>query len=231
VALLAAIPVGHAQRAPDVRVADIVQAGKIRVGVGLAAAHWATKDSATGEARGVAVDLARALGARLGVPVLIVEYPSPPKVLEGAKDGSWDVGFLGVDPARAVVVDFSSPYLQIDANYVVPAGSAIRNSAEVDQAGVRIAVTRNSVEDFTLTKAITRAQLVRMEATSAGPDTLRAGNAEVWAAPRPSLVQFLDRLPGARILDDRFHATFAAIAVPKGSAARLAYVNEFVAEA
>jgi ABC-type amino acid transport substrate-binding protein len=83
--------ISYAQQAPDPRVADVVQAGRVRVGVGLAAAHWASKDSATGELRGVAVDLARALGARLGVEVLFVEYPSPPGSSTASKSapGTW----------------------------------------------------------------------------------------------------------------------------------------------
>lgn len=223
--------IGYAQKSADPRVADLVQAGRLRVGVGLAAAHWASKDSATGELRGVAVDLARALGARLGLDVVLVEYPSPPRVLDGVKVGAWDIGFMGVDPARAAVVDFSSPYLQIDANYLVPAGSSIRNSAEVDQPGIRIAVSRNSVEDFVLSKMLKRAELVRLETVSAGFNALRGGNAEVLAAPRPGLRQSWAGLPGFRVLEDRFHATFAAIAVPKGQIGLLAYLNEFVEEA
>jgi polar amino acid transport system substrate-binding protein len=177
------------------------------------------------------VDLARALGARLGVEVVLVEYPSPPRVLDGVKVGAWDVGFIGIDPARAAVVDFSSPYLQIDANYLVPAGSSIRNSADVDQPRVRIAVSRNSVEDFVLSKMLKRAELVRLETVSAGFDALRAENAEVLAAPRPGLLQSLARLPGSRLLEDPFHATFAAIAVPKGQAGRLAYISDFIEKA
>ena len=67
----------NAQPVRDPRVADLVQAGKLRAGLGVVAPHWAIKDPATGELRGVAVDLARALAARLGVELVPVEYPSP----------------------------------------------------------------------------------------------------------------------------------------------------------
>jgi polar amino acid transport system substrate-binding protein len=224
-------PALHAQQVQDPRVADLVQAGRVRAGVGVVAAHWASKDPATGELRGVAIDLARALATRLGVELVPVEYPSPPAVLEGLKTGAWDVGFLGVDPARATVVDFSPPYLQIDATYLVPGGSSIHNIADADQPGVRIAVSRNSVEDIVLSRTLKQAELVRSDTVSAGFELLRAGSAGVLAAPRPSLVALSARLPGSRLLEDRFHATFAAIAVPKGQAARLAYVSEFVEEA
>src|SRR5256885_6157481 len=96
----------NAQQADDPRVADIVRTGKVRVGVGVVAPHWAVKDPATGELRGVAIDIARAFAARLGVDFVPVTYPSPPSVLEGLRTDAWDVGFLATDPSRAPLVDF-----------------------------------------------------------------------------------------------------------------------------
>jgi polar amino acid transport system substrate-binding protein len=215
----------------DSRVADLVRAGKLRVGVGVVAPHWAIKDAQTGELRGVAVDIARALAKRIGIELVAVEYPSPPAVLGGLKDNAWDVGFLAVDPSRATVVDFSPPYLQIDATYLVADGSSIRNVTEADQPGVRIAVTSKSVEEIVLSRLLKQAELRSVDTISAGFDLLRAKNAEVLAAPRPALLPLSSRLPDSRVLADRFHAAFGAMAVPKGQTARLAYVAEFVEEA
>ena len=141
------------------------------------------------------------------------------------------MGFLGVDPSRAAVVDFSPPYMQVDATYLVPAGSSIRNIADADQPGVRIAVSRNSVEEIVLSRTVKRAELRGVETMSAGFDLLRAGNADVLAAPRPTALLLSARLPGSRVLEDRFHATFGAMAVPKGQTGRLAYISEFIEEA
>lgn len=221
----------NAQKAADPRVADLVRTGKLRAGIGVVAPHWAVKDPATGELRGVAVDIARALAKRLGTELVVVEYPSPPRVLDGLKDSAWDVGFLGVDPSRAVVVDFSSPYLQIDATYLVPAGSSIRNVADADHPGVRIAVSDKSVEDIVLSGMLRQAELRRVKTVGTGFELLQVGNADVLAAPRPTAVRFSAQKPGFRVLDDRFHATFGAMAVPKGQTGLLAYVNEFVEEA
>jgi polar amino acid transport system substrate-binding protein len=132
--------VATAQPSADARVADLVQAGRLRAGLGVVAPHWAIKDRQTGELRGVAVDIARALAMRIGIEFVPVEYPSPPSVLEGLKVDAWDVGFLAIDPSRAAVADFSPPYLQIDATYLLPDGSSIRNVTDADQPGVRIAV-------------------------------------------------------------------------------------------
>ena len=223
--------VANAQRSTDSRVADLVQAGKLRAGLGIVAPHWAVKDQKTGELRGVAVDLARALASRLGIELVTVEYPSPPAVLEGLKVGAWDVGFLAIDPSRVAMVDFSPPYLQIDATYLVKEGSAIRNVADADQPAMRIAVTRKSVEEIVLSRSLKRAELRGVDTIAAGFELLRAGNADVLAAPRPALLQFSSRLPGSRVLEDRFHVAFGSIAVPKGQTERLAYITEFVEEA
>ena len=215
----------------DSRVADLIRAGKLRAGVGVVAPHWAVKDPQTGELRGVAVDIARALARRIGIELVAVEYPSPPAVLGGLKDSAWDVGFLAIDPSRATVVDFSPPYLQIDATYLVPDGSSIRNVTDADQSGVRIAVTSKSVEEIVLSRSLKRAELRSVDTISVGFDLLRAGNADVLAAPRPALLSLSSRLPGSRVLVDRFHAAFGAMAVPKGQTGRLAYIAEFIEEA
>src|SRR5262249_43073925 len=113
----------EAQRTSDARVADIVQAGKIRVGIH----SFYTKDSRTGELRAVSsgiifLDIARLLGARIGVEVLPIWHPTIPEMLTCVTAGACDVGFMGPDPSRTGV-DFSPPILQLDYTFLVPAGS------------------------------------------------------------------------------------------------------------
>jgi polar amino acid transport system substrate-binding protein len=223
--------VANAQRSTDSRVADLVQAGKLRAGLGVVAPHWAVKDQKTGELRGVAIDVARALATRIGIELVPVEYPSPPSVLEGLTVDAWDVGFLAIDASRAAVVDFSSPYLQVDATYLVPDGSSVRAVTDADRPGIRIAVARKSVEEIVLSRFLKQAELRGVDTISAGIDLLRTRNAEVLATPRPALLQFSARLPGFRVLEDRFHTAFGAIAVPKGQTGRVIYVTEFIEEA
>src|SRR5205807_941203 len=57
VALMASAAIAEAQQAPDSRVADLVQAGKVRVGLGLGVPTLAIKDPATGQVRGPALAL------------------------------------------------------------------------------------------------------------------------------------------------------------------------------
>ena len=108
---------------PAVR-ADLAPTGKLRAGINYGNFILATKDRATGESRGVAVDLLQEVGRRLGVPVEIVAYDSVAVMGDAAPSGAWDIAFLGSDPAREALMSFTAAYLEIDATYLVPAGSA-----------------------------------------------------------------------------------------------------------
>ena len=62
-------------------------------------------------------------------------------------------------------------------------------------------------------------------------DLLRTGHADVMASTRNALLEFSDKLPGSRVLEDHYGANLNRVVVPKGSTERLAYVNDFVEEA
>jgi polar amino acid transport system substrate-binding protein len=226
-----AYPVASARQNSDPRIADLVQAGQIRVGLGLGNHASAMKDPATGEMHGMASDLANALAARVGVPLQIVEYPRPGAVFDGAQSGAWDVTFLVIDPDRTAEAEVSPPYMQSDFTYLVPAGSAIRDVADADQPGISIGVPRGDAVDLSLSRILKQAQLVRAESQAAGIDLLRVGKVDAYAAPRSALLALSAQVPGSHVLPDAFAMTSWAAFVPKGHDERLAYVTAFVEEA
>src|SRR5262245_44112504 len=229
--IAAGMQAATAQQAPDPRVADLVQAGKLRVAVGLGTPALAIKNSTTGELRGPTMELGRALAARIGVVFAPVEYVRPGTILDGLQTNAWDVAFLVIDPVRAEKADFSHPYMQSDFTYLVAEGSPIRSVGDVDQPGVRIAVPRGDASDLRLTPALKHAELVRTESLDAASELLRSGQAHARASPRVVLLAESARLPGSRVLDDRFAVVSYGALVPKGHAGRLAYINQFIADA
>src|SRR5690349_7961163 len=58
--------------------------GKLRVGIQLNNPVQVTKDAATGELKGVAIDLGKDLARRIGVPFSPVGYPSVSALIESA---------------------------------------------------------------------------------------------------------------------------------------------------
>lgn len=220
-----------AQATQDPRVSDIVSAGELRVGLGLGVLIQAVKDPATGELRGAALELARALAARIGVRLVTIEYPRPGAVMDGVRTNAWDVSFLVFDPARTEQVDFSRAFLQSELTYLVAPGSSIHGAADADRPGIRIAVPRGDGSDLYLSRTLKRAELVRTESHAAAVDLLRTGGADAKASPRFVLATESPAVPGSRVLGDGFADISYAAIVPKGQAARLAYVNQFVEDA
>src|SRR5215467_8612900 len=125
--------IADAQQVPDARVADLIRAGKVRIGL---FPPQYTKDPVTGELKSVWVEIARALAARIGVQVVLLEHPTPPKVVECLKAGACDVIFLPFDARAANNGDFSSPFIQIEYTLLVPSGSSIRSVADADRTGI-----------------------------------------------------------------------------------------------
>src|SRR6266536_1150408 len=228
VVLLAVPRIAHTQQAPDPRVADLVRAGKVRIA--LFSGQY-TKDPVTGELKGVWADVARALAARVGVQLVLVEHPTPPKMMECLKVGACDVGFLGCDPARAADVEgCSPPFIEFDYTYLVPAGSPIRSAADAGRLGLRVAVVRAHASTLTLTRAPKQAELLSVDTPESAFELLRTGRVDAWASARQVLVGYSAQLPGSRVLEDRYGVNRAAVVVAKGEAARLAYISEFIEE-
>jgi polar amino acid transport system substrate-binding protein len=212
-------------------VAELAPHGVLRVGINLSNSLLVTGRSVLGDPEGVAPDLARAIAEQLGVPIQLVPFPEPPDFVRTADDDVWDVGLIGADPARAQKIAFTSPYVQVDATYLVPAGSSIKAIAEVDRPGIRIAVTDRAAYDLWLERNIKHAQLVRSDSRTSDLNLFVRDKLEALASLRPDLLDMLPRLPGACILDGQFMAVLQAVGTPRKNAAGAAWLQNFIEKA
>lgn len=209
-------------------ISDLAPTGKLRAAINFANNLLTAKDPATGEPRGIAVDLAGELGRRLGVPVEIVGFDSPGALADAVKTGVWDVGFIGAEPQRAKEITFTPAYLEIEATYLVPAGSPLHNIDDVDREGVRIAVLARSAYELYLSRSLQRARLVPEQGFDSTFQRFVTDRLDALAGIRPQLVTDAAKLPGSRILDGRFTAVQQAVGTPKGRDAGAECLREFV---
>jgi polar amino acid transport system substrate-binding protein len=213
----------------DPRVADLVRAGRIRVGLFL---PQYAKDPATGAANGIYVDVVRALASRIGVELVLVEWRTPAEAVAALNAGDCDLASLGFDPARAPLVGgFSPPFMRTEFTLMLPAGSPIHSIAEADRRGVRIAVVRDHASTLALGRILRHAEQVGVDTPDEAFALLGDARVDAWASVRGLLLQYCRRLSGARVLDQSYGANLPAWVVAKGQEARLAYVSEFVAYA
>ena len=192
---------------PAAPVAELAPTGRLRAAINFGNPILASKDPATGAARGVSVDLAQELGRRLGVPVDLVTFPAAGRVVEALKDAQVDIGFVAIDPVRGADVLQTPPYVIIEGAYLVGNGSAY---------------------DLYLTRELKAARLVKAPTSPAVTDLFLAQNLEVAAGVKQQLQADAKRLPGLRLLDGRFMVIQQAMGLPKGRDAGARYVSSFV---
>ncbi|HEY4371026.1 MAG TPA: transporter substrate-binding domain-containing protein [Burkholderiales bacterium] len=213
---------------------ELAPTGTLRVGLNLSNFLLTREDKAANTIRGIAPDLAHEIGRRLGVPVQLIGYPRPGKVADDAPNNKWDIAFLGAEPQRAQQIDFTSAYFEIEATYLVPAGSPIKSIAEVDAPGRRIAIAGGSAYDLYLSRELKHAKLERIDSVDGSFEHFVKEKMEVLAGLRPRLVTDAEKLPGSRLLDGRFTAIQQAIGVAKSAerkGAGYAFLKEFVTDA
>jgi polar amino acid transport system substrate-binding protein len=211
--------------------AAVAPTGKLRVAF-ISAAIYASKDLATGELKGVAIDLGKDLARRVGVPFDPVVYPNPPALIGGAKSGEWDVALMGINAERATAMDFSAPYMEVEQGYLVRAGVSITTVSDADKAGIRIGVLEKAGADLYLSSTLKSAVLVRVKSVAELFALFGAGKADVIAAIKTALFAEAGKQPGSRVLDGRIFVEPIGMGVPKGRATAAAvYVGKFVEEA
>ncbi|NPC54641.1 transporter substrate-binding domain-containing protein [Caenimonas soli] len=209
----------------------LVPTGALRVAF-LSGVLYATKDSATGELKGVAVDLGKELARRVGVPFQPVLYPNPAAIVAGAKSGEWDIALMGINAERAAAMDFSAPYIEVEQGYLVRPGVPILTSSDVDKPGIRVGVVERGGADMHLSKTLKNASIVRTKTVSDLDSLWGSGNADVIAATKTFLFDTAAKHPGSRVLDGRLLVEPIGMGVPKGrNAIAAAYVSKFVEQA
>ncbi len=212
-------------------IAELAPTGVLRAGINLSNFLLVTGKSANGDPEGVSPDMAREVAQRLGVPVKYVTFKSPGELADEAGRGVWDIGLIGAEPQRAETIAFTAAYCEIEATYLVPAGSRLTTIAGVDAPGVRIAVTARSAYGLWLDRNIKHAELVRTDTIDSAYERFVRDRLDALAGLKPRLLADQQKLPGSRIIDGKFSAVQQAIGTAKKNSAGIAFLRTFVEEA
>ena len=134
-------------------------------------------------------------------------------------------GFLGLERGleQAIGKIKVVAYVEIEATYLLPAGSLLKSIADVDARGVRIAVPERSAYELWLTRNIKNAELVRVKGSDAAYQKFVDDKLDALAGLRPGLIKDQARLAGSTLLLGNFTAVLANENV------RLALFNSIIA--
>ena len=210
---------------------DIAPTGTLRVAIAVgpaASTFWATRDPASGEARGVTVELAKAAAAKLHVPLRLVEYQNSGEIAAAAAKDAWDISFMPADAEREKFVDQGPPYVVYESTYLVRAGSDIKALGDVDRPGIRVGAIEGTATSRTVAKSLQRASLATFPKPEAAADLLGKGELDALAMGTEALVDLAKGLPGTRVLDEPVQSTGVVVTVPKNRPATRDWAARFV---
>jgi polar amino acid transport system substrate-binding protein len=212
---------------------QIAPTGKLRVAIAISpagGAFWSTRTASGGYA-GVPVDLGKAMAAQLGVPVEYVAFDNSGQITDAIPKAVWDVAFLPKDAVRETKMAFGPIYEVVDATYIVKAGSTIRNFAELDQPGVKVAAEYNTTTMRGAVAHLKKAKVIEYQTIDEIFDLLKNGEVDAFALSREQLEAMAKKIPGTRVLDETFKQTVRAVAVPLNHPLALAFVSKFMTDA
>ncbi len=213
---------------PDVARAELAPNGRLRAALNFS--NTLLISTRGPEPTGVAPDLARELARRAGASVEFVGYANAGLAADAAATGAWDVAFIGAEPQRAGEITFSPAYVEIEASYLVPAGSPLLRIDDVDRDGVHIATAARAAYTLFLQRSLRHAALVEAEGLPGAFDRFVAMKLDALAGLTPNLIADARKVPGARVLEGRFTAVQQSMGVPKPRTAAAAYLAGFVKE-
>lgn len=215
----------------DKDLSDLIRVrGLLRAAINMGNTTLAQRDERTGVIGGISPAIAQELARRMDIKLEFIVYASAGRVFEAADRDEWDIAFLARDPGRTDKLAFSSPYVAVEATYIVRSDSGLRSLEEVDQPGHRVCVTANAAYDHILTRQLKHAEIIRLATPAESLDLFLRNGLEAAAGVRKSLRVFAQAHPDVVVLPGHFARIEQCIAVPVSGNACIAGLDRFLEE-
>ena len=208
----------------------LVPTGTLRAGINLSNFLLISGFNADGAPEGVSPDLARRIAGILDVPCQFVAFETPGDLADAAADDLWDIANIAHEPDRARLIDFSQPYVLIDAHFLVRSSSTLTSTNEIDQKGISIAAFDRSAYDLWLRDNLKHASVIAADSIQHSHDLFMRGEVDVLASLKPRLQKDLDT-DQHRLIEPRFTAIKQAVGIRKTDPIVLQFLNNLIANA
>ena len=214
----------------DVVKQQLAPTGVLRCGINLSNFLLVSSTAADGSPQGISPDIANLVASTLGLPCELICFDRPGKLADSVNQDIWDICNIAFEAERAQTLDFSQPYVVIEANFLVRHEGDYLTNDDVDRAGTRIAVSERSAYDLWLTDHYSQAQIIRATSIQAAHDLFLDKKADVLASLKPKLLEELTNHSGLRMIDPPFTAVKQSIGLAKGKAESIAFINALIAQ-
>ena len=199
------------------------------VGMELAYPPFEMTDT-SGKPSGVSVDLATDLAKSLGRPV-VIQNTSFDGLIPALKTGKVDlvISSMTATPERAKSIDFSDPYLATGLCLLLTKDSTAKGIADLDRAGVKVAVKKGTTGHLYATNHLKKATLLVLDKESAAVLEVSQGKADAFIYDQLSTYQNWQRnRTTTRALLEPFQQEYWAVGIRQGNDELKREVNAFL---
>ena len=207
---------------------QLAPSGILRAGINLSNFLLVSSSGPDGAPEGISPDIARRVANALDLPLEFVTFERPGELADAAGKNIWDIGNIAFEVDRAHAIDFSDPYVLIEANFLVRDSANFHTNSDIDRPGISIGVSERSAYDLWLCNNFKLARIVRSASIQMSHALFFENKVDVLASLKPKLLEETENNEGIRLIDEPFTAIKQSIGLPKEKQDSVAFVNEVI---
>ena len=202
----------------------------LRIGINMSNFLLVNKDSTFSKPEGLSPEIGKLLARELDLDYEFVTFKNPGLLADALDYDKWDVGNFAYEKKRAEIIDFSNPYVNIDANFLLNKNSEINQNKDVDNEINKIAVVDRSAYDLWLSGNFKRAKIIRAKTIIETHNLFYNQDVNVLAGLKPKLLEELNNNDQFKLIDTPFTFIKQSIGIKKGNSKVMDFINNFVSK-
>ena len=202
----------------------------LRIGINMSNFLLVNKDSTFSKPEGLSPEIGKLLARELGINYEFVTFKNPGLLADAIDYDKWDVGNFAYEKKRAKIIDFSNPYVNIDANFLLRKNSEINQNHDVDNKNNKIAVVNRSAYDLWLSDNYQKAKIIRAKTIIETHNLFYNQDVNILAGLKPKLLEELKNNSEFKLIDEPFTFIKQSIGIKKGKPKAIDFINNFVSK-
>ena len=206
----------------------LVPTGVLRVGINMSNFLLINGKDSDGLPDGVSPDIGKRLARELNVECKLIQFKKPGLLADAVHEDMWDIGNIACEKERSKTIDFTNPYVNIDANFMFRKKDNLKTNDDINLPGIKIAVLERSAYDLWLTENFKNVELIRVNTIEESHQLFREDKVNVLAGLKPKLIEEIKTNNDFQIINSPFTYIKQSIGIKKGNPEILDFLNKFI---
>lgn len=206
----------------------LVPTGVLRVGINMSNFLLINGKDSDGLPDGVSPDIGKRLARELNVECKLIQFKKPGLLADAVDEDMWDIGNIACEKERSKTIDFTNPYVNIDANFMFRKKDNLKTNDDINLPGIKIAVLERSAYDLWLTENFKNVELIRVNTIEESHQLFREDKVNVLAGLKPKLIEEIKTNNDFQMINSPFTYIKQSIGIKKGNPEILDFLNKFI---